>query len=87
MRMGPSSHPLSAFPDIPFDYCEILRSGGLATTADLLEKVRGREAVQRLSRETGIPDYRIGELLELSRLCHEEGLDPREARTKFDLEQ
>jgi len=82
--MEPSGHPLSGFPDIPFEYTEILRSKGIVTTTKLLEATGSVEGIARLSAETGIPDYRIRELYRLSELCRDHDVAPLQARNLYD---
>ncbi len=85
--METSTHPLSGFPDIPFEYTEILRSRDIISTTDMLEEADSAEKITFLSAETGIPDYRIRELFHLSELCRDRNIDPLQARKLFDQEQ
>jgi hypothetical protein len=66
--------PLSDFPGIPFEYLELLKSRGLKTTRDFFEKVQTKEQQEELSRETGIPAYRLKELFVLCDLSRITGV-------------
>ena len=58
--------PLSAFPGIPFEYSEVLKSKGLMNTRDFFEGVQNTEQQEMVSKETGIP---VARLIELYALC------------------
>ena len=66
--------PLSDFPGIPFEYLEILKSKGLHTTRDFFEKVQTKQQQEELSRESGIPAYRLKELTVLCDLSRITGV-------------
>ena len=54
--------PLSAFPGIPFEFTEVLKSKGLVSSRDFFERVQTEEQESKISRETGIPLARLKEL-------------------------
>ena len=65
------SFPLSSFPGIPFEYVELLKSRGMKNTKNFYEQVQTEQKQAVLSASTGIPSYRLKELLclcDLSRI-------------------
>ena len=87
MLMETIGHPLSDFPDIPFEYTASLCSRGIVSTTDMLEEADSEEKITFLSAETGIPDYRLRELFRLCELCKDRNVDPLQARKLFNQDQ
>lgn len=72
--------PLSDFPGIPFEYTEILRSKGIKNTKDLFEQVQSAPHQAEIASITGIPRYRLKELVclcDLSRITGVGGIFAR----------
>lgn len=76
--------PLSDFPGIPFEYTELLKSRGIRNTRDLFEQVQTKEQQAELSRETGIPEYRLEELSSLCDLSRITGVGAVFARVVYE---
>lgn len=76
--------PLSAFPGIPFEYTEVLRSRGLASSRDFFEKVQSEEQESKVSKETGIPVARLKELHALCDLSRITGVGGVFARVVYE---
>lgn len=76
--------PLSEFPGIPFEYTELLKSRGIRNTKDLFEKVQTGAQQEKLSRETGIPAYRLKELYSLCDLSRITGVGAVFARVVYE---
>jgi len=75
---------LSAFPGIPFEYTEILKSKGLVSTRDFFETVKSSEQEAKVSRETGIPVARLKELHALCDLSRITGVGGVFARVVYE---
>lgn len=72
--------PLSEFPGIPFEYTELLRSKGIKNTKDLFEQVQSDAHQNKMASITGIPHYRLKELVclcDLSRITGVGGIFAR----------
>ena len=78
--------PLSDFPGIPFEYAEILRSRGLKNTRNFFESTQSEELQSDLSKDTGIPEYRIKELHSLCDLSRITGVGGAFARILYEAE-
>ncbi|MEA3461862.1 MAG: DUF4332 domain-containing protein [Bacteroidota bacterium] len=76
--------PLSNFPGIPFEYVELLKSGGIRNTRDLFEQVQDEEVQHELSTSTGIPAYRLKELSILCDLSRITGVGGIFARVLYE---
>jgi hypothetical protein len=76
--------PLSAFPGIPFEYTEVLKSKGLVSTRDFFEKVQSEEQMAEQSGETGIPPARLKELHALCDLSRITGVGGVFARVVYE---
>jgi len=76
--------PLSDFPGIPFEYAELLRSRGLNNTRKLFEQAQTQEQQMLLSRDTGIPVYRIRELYCLCDLSRITGVGALFSRVLYE---
>ena len=76
--------PLSAFPGIPFEYTEVLKSRGLVSTRDFFEKVQSEKQMAELSKETGIPPARLNELHALCDLSRITGVGGVFARVVYE---
>jgi len=75
---------LSAFPGIPFEYTEILKSRGLVSTRDFFEMVQSGEQEAKVSKETGIPVARLKELHALCDLSRITGVGGVFARVVYE---
>lgn len=76
--------PLSAFPGIPFEYTELLKSRGLSNTGKFFEQAQTGEQQMQLSKDTGIPVYRIRELYCLCDLSRIGGVGALFARVLYE---
>jgi predicted flap endonuclease-1-like 5' DNA nuclease len=76
--------PLSAFPGIPYEYTEALKSKGYANTRDFFEKVQTLDQTTRVSGETGIPLARLKELHALCDLSRITGVGGVLARVMYE---
>ena len=66
--------PLSDFPGIPFEYVEVLKSRGIRHSKDYFELAQLTAEREELSAVTGIPIYRLEELLALCDLSRITGV-------------
>jgi len=91
--------PLSEFPGIPFEYAELLKSRGIRHTGDFFEKLQSEQQLARMASDTGIPDYRLRELLALcdlsritgvggvfARILYEAGIRSTEAFSSMEIQ-
>jgi len=76
--------PLSAFPGIPYEYTEALKSKSYANTRDFFERVQTLDQKTLVSRETGIPLARLGELHALCDLSRITGVGGVFARVMYE---
>lgn len=76
--------PLSAFPGIPFEYTEVLKSRGLVSTRDFFERVQTDEQKANASKDTGIPVARLKELHALCDLSRITGVGGIFARVIYE---
>ena len=76
--------PLSDLPGIPFEYTELLKSRRIRNTTDLFEQVQTGEQQAELSRDTGIPEYRLKELSSLCDLSRITGVGGVFARVVYE---
>lgn len=76
--------PLSAFPGIPYEYAEALKSKGYANTRDFFEKTQTPDQKILLSGETGIPLARLKELYALCDLSRIAGVGGVFARVIYE---
>jgi len=76
----PRAYPLSELPGIPFEYTESLRAAGMLSTRDFFSATDGAGSQEALSRKTGIPLIRIGEIRCLCDLTRITGVGPLYAR-------
>ena len=78
--------PLSDFPGIPYEYAEFLKSRGIRHTGDFFEQLQSEQQRQSMAAGTGIPVYRLGELLSLCDLSRITGVGGVFARILFEAE-
>lgn len=76
--------PLSNFPGIPFEYVELLKSGGIINTRDFFEQLQTEEQQKDLSAGSGIPEYRLKELYSLCDLSRITGVGGIFARILYE---
>jgi hypothetical protein len=76
--------PISKFPGIPFEFCEVLRTKELRSTRDFFERVRTPEQRKRLSLQTGIPENRLAQIHALCDLTRITGVGARFAKILYD---
>lgn len=76
--------PLSEFPGIPFEYVELLKSMGIRHTGDFFEQLQSEQQQETMAAGTGIPDYRLGELLALCDLSRITGVGGVFARILYE---
>ncbi|MDF1574287.1 MAG: DUF4332 domain-containing protein [Bacteroidales bacterium] len=76
--------PLSGFPGIPFEYVELLKSRGIRHSKDLFEQVQTARQQERMAESTGIPSYRIRELLMLCDISRITGVGGVFARIVYE---
>jgi len=76
--------PLSDFPGIPFEYTELLRTRGFHNTRMLFEQAQTLEQQMLLSKDTGIPAYRIRELYCLCDLSRINGVGALFSRVLYE---
>ena len=72
--------PLEHFPGIPYEYTEVLKSKGIASSACFLQMTRSDKQCTSLAGSTGIPENRIREILALCDLARIRGMGPKVAR-------
>ena len=72
--------PLSEFPGIPFEYTELLKSKGIASTRKFFELARTPSQRKVMSGSTGIPEARLEELFALCDLSRITGVGGSMAR-------
>ena len=80
----PRPFPLSAFPGIPFEYTEALKSKGYKNTRDFFEQVQTLEQRTLVSGKTGIPLARLKELHALCDLSRITGVGGVFARVMYE---
>ena len=76
--------PLSSFPGIPYEYVELLKSRGIKNTKNFYEQVQSDQLQAALSASTGIPPYRLKELLCLCDLSRITGVGGGFARVLYE---
>lgn len=76
--------PLSDFPGIPFEYTELLKSRGIKNTKDLFEQVQSDPQQAEMASKTGIPQYRLKELVSLCDLSRITGVGGIFARVIYE---
>lgn len=76
--------PLSDFPGIPFEYTEVLKSKGIRHCKDYFEWAQGTAEREELAAVTGIPIYRLEELLALCDLSRITGMGGAFARMTLE---
>lgn len=76
--------PLSAFPGVPFEFTEVLKTRGMVNTRDFFEQVQSEEQQRRCSRDTGIPVTRLKELHALCDLSRITGVGAVFARILYE---
>lgn len=76
--------PLSAFPGIPFEYTEVMKSRGLVNTRDFFERVQTEDQKAKVSKDTGIPQARLEELFALCDLSRITGVGGLFARVVYE---
>jgi hypothetical protein len=76
--------PLSDFPGIPFEYTEVLKSRGIRHTRDFFEQSQQATKRTEMSAVTGIPLYRMEELLALCDLSRITGVGGAFARMTLE---
>jgi len=76
--------PLSSFPGIPYEYVELLKSRGIKNTKNFYEQVQSDQLQAALSASTGIPSYRLKELLCLCDLSRITGVGGVFARVLYE---
>ena len=76
--------PLSSFPGIPYEYVELLKSRGMKNTKNFYEQVQSEQLQAALSASTGIPSYRLKELLCLCDLSRITGVGGVFARVLYE---
>ena len=76
--------PLSAFPGIPFEYTEVLKSRSLVSTRDFFERVQTEGQKASVSKDTGIPQARLKELHSLCDLSRITGVGGLFARVVYE---
>lgn len=76
--------PLSDFPGIPFEYSEILKSKGIKNTKNLFEQLQSDPHQAEMASITGIPQYRLKELVCLCDLSRITGVGGTFARVIYE---
>lgn len=76
--------PLSDFPGIPFEYVEVLKSRGIRHSKDFFEQAQKDAQRKELSAVTGIPLYRLEELLALCDISRITGVGGAFARITLE---
>lgn len=76
--------PLSDFPGIPFEYTELLKSKGIKNTKDLFVQVQLESRQAEMASKTGIPQYRLKELVSLCDLSRITGVGGIFARVIYE---
>lgn len=76
--------PLSAFPGVPFEFTEVLKTRGIANTRDFFEQVQTEEQQRSVSGDTGIPVARLKELYALCDLGRITGVGAVLARVVYE---
>lgn len=76
--------PLSAFPGIPFEYTELLKSKGIGTTRKFFELAQTENQRKTLAEATGIPEMRLKELFVLCDLSRITGVGGTMARIAYE---
>jgi hypothetical protein len=76
--------PLSAFPGIPFEYSELLKSKGIGNTKRFFELAQTEDQRKTMAGTTGIPESRLKELFVLCDLSRITGVGGTMARMAYD---
>jgi hypothetical protein len=76
--------PISEFPGIPFEFCEMLRNKDLHSTRDFFERVHTPEQRKNLALQTGIPENRLAQIHALCDLTRITGVGARFAKILYD---